>query len=904
MNLKNYLSKEGFKRLFTSRGAEGGKKHPVRRKVLIGIAAVILVLLIIAIIAPFVIDLNKYKGPILARLRPALNRNVDFESINLTVLTGIGAEINGLTIPENPQFATGSFVSVEHAKARLQILPLLSGNIRIAKIVFKSPVVHVRRNEQGVFNFADMTGKKEVKPKAKVPAILASLGINELAIRDGTVTYEDRKVSSSPGKAPKPIKKISVSMLDATIENISLSDTISISARGDLFGGPERNFSVSGELGPVGMDLDFKNMPVDLAINIDSLPMRGLTEGLGLPFTAFSGAMSGEINAKGSLKQRLDAASKITVKDLVMQKRTGPAPKQKPAPASGELSGKVAFDAAGQEVVVEDGKLTINGSSFAILGKAQHIFTVPAWNFSVRSVSLEPASLASVASMFGVSLPAGLTLRGPAKIELSTAGTSQDIAIESAIDMSTTEISLGQKFHKPAGLAFTLASGADMQQKILNIRSLNLNLYNLALAGSGTVNTKEKVPAVNLQFASKPVALQGWDALIPMLKNYRLGGSIAMKAGVTGTTKEPSFKFQGSSEQLGFTLPPDRTKGKDAKETNAVFRGMNLSVDGKMAEKKLSALGTLGIESGSFSNIALSKMATQFRYTPQQIDIQTFRLGVFGGTVNGSGSYIPALKDWTFNPVFKGLNAGQAMNTLTSFKEIFSGTLSGDMQIRGNTAVKGAGSLTTKGTIAINQGKMNNLDLITSAIDGLTGIPGLSGLLNTQQGAVQRNKETSFDSLTASFSMAQKVLEIRPLKLTNIRTGKETNSIATLEGTVDMTTKRLGLNGNVALSPDYSARLSSRTPALAALQNNQKRVVIPISITGTTTRPLVTPQVSEISKAVTDYYARKGIEKGLEGLRKKLNIPNDAKGDSDNSNKGKSNTRDKIDDLLNGVLGK
>ncbi len=324
-NLKSYFSVDGLKRLFAPKGGEGGKKHPGRRKVLIGVAAVILVLLVIAIVAPFVIDLNKYKGPILAKLRPALNRNVDFESINLTVLTGIGAEINGLTIPENPRFGQGNFVSVEHAKARLQLLPLLSGNIRIAKIVFKSPVVHVRRNAQGVFNFADMAGKKEEKPKTKLPAILASFGISELAVRDGTVTFEDRK-AGPPDKPPTPMKNISVSMLDATIRNISLTDAVGISARGDLFGGPGRNFSVSGEVGPVGTDLEFKKMPVNLAIKIDSLPMRGLTEGLGLPYTAFSGAASGEVSTSGSLSSKLDASSRITLKDLVMQKRTGPAP--------------------------------------------------------------------------------------------------------------------------------------------------------------------------------------------------------------------------------------------------------------------------------------------------------------------------------------------------------------------------------------------------------------------------------------------------------------------------------------------------------------------------------------------------------------------------------------------------
>jgi len=57
------------------------------KKALVAVAVVLLVLLVTAIIAPFVIDLNQYKGEILAKVRPAVNRDVDFDRIELTVLS-------------------------------------------------------------------------------------------------------------------------------------------------------------------------------------------------------------------------------------------------------------------------------------------------------------------------------------------------------------------------------------------------------------------------------------------------------------------------------------------------------------------------------------------------------------------------------------------------------------------------------------------------------------------------------------------------------------------------------------------------------------------------------------------------------------------------------------------------
>ena len=139
------------------------------KKALIAVAAVVLVIVIVALIAPFVIDLNQYKGAILSRVRPAVNRDVDFERVELTVLTGIGAELQGVRIPENPEFGRDDFLTLDSLQVRLKLFPLLKGEVQISELVFKKPVVKIRRNAQGVFNFQDMTRPAEAPAKKEKP---------------------------------------------------------------------------------------------------------------------------------------------------------------------------------------------------------------------------------------------------------------------------------------------------------------------------------------------------------------------------------------------------------------------------------------------------------------------------------------------------------------------------------------------------------------------------------------------------------------------------------------------------------------------------------------------------------------------------------------------------------------
>ncbi len=863
----------------------------MKKKIVLVSLSVLVLLLALAAIAPFVIDLNKHKGAILSRIRPALHRDVDFESIRLTILTGIGAEIRGLRIPENPAFAKGDFMTLESAQVRMKILPLLRGQIRVARIVFNTPMIHVRRNTQGVFNFADMTAKKEEKKESKLSAILATFGISELTIKNGTLQYEDDKVpvDAKPDAVPSR-KNITITKIDAGLENISFTDAIAISLKAGIVDDSRQNIDLTGTMGPIGIDVKDSKIPLNLTLKMQSLPMKKLTESLGLSLKAASGDMSGEITTTGTVKQRIETMSKITLADFTLVKKPGAPEGLKVQPINCNFTGKIIYDTPAQDVTMENPELTVNASRFSISGKAQHIMMDPAWNFLMKSLNLDLGSLFAAASNFGVSAPAGLQFKGHANMTLSTAGTAKDMAVETGIDMAGTDITMGDKFHKAPGIVCKVGSNITLKEKVMTIRSLNVILNDLVMAGTGSMDMNAVPAVMNMKFASRPINLQGWAAIIPLLGKYKMNGSLAMNVDISGTSKSPSFAFKTNAPQMGLTIPADRTKDKNARDKGTLLKNLNLTVSGTSVEKKMSAGGNFSIEGGKFAEFTLGKALGTFTYAAKRLNVPSFQVNIFNGSVTGSALYMTETKQWEFNPVIKGINASQAMNSMTSFKDVFTGTLSGKLQISGNAAKKGIDSLSTKGSLAIDKGTVNNIDIARSVIDGLSGIQGLSGMLLAEQAAVQRNKETRFDSFTTDINLSNKIMEIPALKLINFNTGRDTNSLANMLGKIDMATRKIDFTGDVAFSPEYSAKISKRASALNALQNEQKRISVPIKIDGLINKPMLSLQMKEINRAVADFYAKKGIE----SLKKKLNVPG---GDT-------GGTQQAVDKLLKGVFGK
>jgi len=765
------------------------------KKIAIALTIVLALCLILAVLAPFIIDLNKYKGRILSQLKPYFPREVDFQGIDMTILTGLGAEIRGLRISDNPAFSQGDFLRLESLQLQVQILPLIRKQIKVKKIILKQPVIRLARNAKGAFSFDDLmtSGKKASnkeplpsKEKAKQkeggpqgPGMLAALLVNELEIH-------------------------SIDGLDLKVEDVSLQYPISIEVAANITESPGTNFHLEGTVGPVGEELQLKKMPLDIRVSFQAPTVESLKYFIpeGMPLHVFSGSLSINLEAEGSLGEKIVSKSNIELHDLVFQQRR------------------------------EDGSDERSGN-----------------------------------------LPEELQIEGPIAINLQSSGSQKKFHIETKVDMNAIKIQYGDQFQKPPGMPLSIVWKADKEAECLNIRELQVILHHLLMTAPGKITIKEEKPHFDFLLQTRPVSLEGWDTIVPLLFPYQIKGSFSLRSSLRGTPQDASFKVQASSEQLGFDIPPLGDQKQAAVTGHGVVESVNIEVQGKKKANGIGGSGKLEIEKGEILSVSFERLLSNLQYTQDQLKITALELEAFQGAIQCSGSYEPAKGNWSFEPVFKGIEVDKPLNTLTEYKDSFSGRLSGRFEVRGSTKGDKKQAMHANGEFRLSQGELKNFNLAEGVLDALFGLKGVARFLPEQQNGIKKHDTTQFDSLDGELEITGKTLNFKTLQLHNIHTSKATDSIAILKGKCSMDDNSLDLQGKLILSKRHSQELARKAEVLEALFDQEKRIVLPITIKGSIQKPVPFLDKKYVLEALTKHYTRKAVDKGIKELRKKLQVP-------------------------------
>lgn len=170
-------------------------------KVLAGLGVVILVLVLLALLLPFIIDLNTYQDQYRPIIEDALNRKISLKDIRLTIFPQLGARIAEFSVLDDPAFGSNSFASLTSLDIGVKFLPLLSGRVEVEEITLRDPVITVIKNRDGALNVSTIGKKGPAEPKAvtRVPThppegplrILALLAVDRVSLTGGKVTYRD-----------------------------------------------------------------------------------------------------------------------------------------------------------------------------------------------------------------------------------------------------------------------------------------------------------------------------------------------------------------------------------------------------------------------------------------------------------------------------------------------------------------------------------------------------------------------------------------------------------------------------------------------------------------------------------------------------------------------------------------
>lgn len=281
--------------------AENMKKWHKRILIAVSTAAVLLPAAMLCIHMFF--DIGKYKPQIEKQMSEALARPVSLSGeMDISLFPWIGFSVAGVSIDSPPDFAEKTFVHVKSCDLRLALLPLLSQNIRVKRIVLEEPHIILEKKRDGLGNWENMgkkTGKSGPAPEEKsgAPAVEA-FAVENLSISRGTLVWIDH--------AAEIRRKISD--LDLKIKDLSFAHPIRLSFAAKADGHP---LSLEGRIGPLGKDWGKGRIPlslsfraadlaevklsgqvenlrespaVELAVDMPSVYPRRITDALGIPF--------------------------------------------------------------------------------------------------------------------------------------------------------------------------------------------------------------------------------------------------------------------------------------------------------------------------------------------------------------------------------------------------------------------------------------------------------------------------------------------------------------------------------------------------------------------------------------------------------------------------------------------
>jgi len=156
-------------------------------RVLFGVLAVLVLLLVGALVAPGFIDWNAYRGDIAAQVEEATGRELVIEGdVALRLLPTPVMAVEEVRLANASGATADDMISLKSLEIRVAAAPLLRGTIQVTSISLVEPVIELERMADGRTNWAfDAAGD------TGAAGALPPLALDRFAIEDGTIVYRD-----------------------------------------------------------------------------------------------------------------------------------------------------------------------------------------------------------------------------------------------------------------------------------------------------------------------------------------------------------------------------------------------------------------------------------------------------------------------------------------------------------------------------------------------------------------------------------------------------------------------------------------------------------------------------------------------------------------------------------------
>ena len=514
----------------------------------IGIAVVAII--VILVVVPFLIPINKFKPTIESKASEALGRKVQLGNLGLSLLTG-SVGIDDVSVSDDPKFNSGPFLTAKTVKVGVEMIPLIfSQQLNVTEITVVNPQVTMLKDPSGRWNFSSIGGAPN-KATPKSPANSANnsaeaVSIAKLRLEDGQIT-----LGNTNSRKRTIYTKVNLTASDVAMKN---SFPVLFSLQGPGGG----TMKIDGKVGPVDAEdaaLTPQNVKLTLSgLNLASTGFLDPSLGLGglVDMDANLVSDKGQMATKGQLK--LSKAVLVA----------GGSPAGVPAVVNFDTK----YDLVKGAGILHPSTINIGNARSNLNGTYRSEGDEFAVDLKITGDSLPATDLESFLPALGVNLPDKSRLSaGTMNTNLHVSGPTNKLFTDGTIGLFNGKLAgfdLGQKLSGIAALA-GIKSGSDLiiekfttdlHMAPTGLRADNLDAVVPALGsmvGNGTVDAKNTLDFKLVATVNNNVATAAADSMAGGLVGGAVGkmlggGPAACKNGglkvplqIHGTTSNPQF---------------------------------------------------------------------------------------------------------------------------------------------------------------------------------------------------------------------------------------------------------------------------------------------------------------------------------------------------------------------------
>ena len=510
------------------------------------IAIAVAAILVILIVVPFLIPINKFKPTIESKASEALGRKVQLGNLSLSLLTG-SVGIDAISVSDDPKFNSGPFLTAKTVKVGVELIPLIfSQQLNVTEITVVSPQVTMLKDPSGRWNFSSIGGASS-KTAPKAPASSSSaetLSIGKLRLEDGQITLGNTNSR----------KRTVYTKVNLTASDVAMKNNFPVLFSMQMPGGG--SMKIDGKIGPVDAE-DAALTPQNVKLTISELNLAStgfLDPSLGLGGVADMDANlvseKGQMATKGQLK--LSKAVLVA----------GGSPAGVPAVVNFDTK----YDLVKGTGVLHPSTLNIGNAKSNLSGTYKSEGDAFAVDLKITGEGLPATDLESFLPALGINLPDKSRLSaGTMNTNLHVSGPTDKLVTDGTIGLFNGKLAgfdLGKKLSGIGALAGIKSGGDLVIEKFttnLHMATTGLRADNLdavvpalgSMVGNGTVDAKNNldfklVATVNNAVATAAAGSVAGGLGGEMGKVFGGGancknGGIKVPLQIHGTTASPQF---------------------------------------------------------------------------------------------------------------------------------------------------------------------------------------------------------------------------------------------------------------------------------------------------------------------------------------------------------------------------